>query len=303
MSQTRQKNVYHAVRRGLAASPPEISARLCGLKWACHVESQKNGGFLARIESDQQDQRVLSRCGCRLLLCSLKGCHRVGYVLKPHRVDDSYPHICQGAQGHTVALAFCSLAFVIRQRPGFLFGRLPGKLIQGVAQRLQTGIALMRLGIIAALKRNGSSPGQSLHTHTCSVAATIIAPFSQQSRGEAFSRSWKTAENLAVFMGQKKGGNLLVVAGDLFNQRQELSYQRQHQSRFGSCDNRISMQLGLMQPLTNLGAKFVGIGVPSTFEHARNFLDRSSQRRIKRRIGLQENQARPLLQLVLSTCS
>src|SRR6266536_4046930 len=72
---------------------------LRGMIWACQVESPKNAGFLARVEYDQQDQKVLSNPACMLLLCLLKGSHLITLSMGPHRKDDSDPHISKRSYG------------------------------------------------------------------------------------------------------------------------------------------------------------------------------------------------------------
>src|SRR5260370_23705392 len=93
----------------------------------------------------------------------------------PQAIDDAHPDVCQSPDSHTVGFALRSFPLVIGQRPGFLQGRLPGELVQGVTQRLQAGEAFVRFGIIAALERHWRSPGQGLDGASISVAGAIIA--------------------------------------------------------------------------------------------------------------------------------
>jgi hypothetical protein len=51
----------------------------------------------------------------------------------PDRVENARPDINRSSDGHRMALAFDSLAVIIRFCPGFLLRTLPGKLMQGVA--------------------------------------------------------------------------------------------------------------------------------------------------------------------------
>src|SRR6266545_4526144 len=89
-----------------------------------------------------------------LLLRCRKDIHLVRRAVAPQRIDDSQPAIGQRPHGDRVTLAFRPLPLVIRQRPGFLQGGLPGEVLHGVAQRLQTGDAPMGFGIVAALKQH-----------------------------------------------------------------------------------------------------------------------------------------------------
>src|SRR5579863_5698645 len=296
MSSTRHEKVYHATQGCQAATLSLTASRLRGLFWACQVENKKTAGFFVCLKRLSPDHKCLSGSLSMVVLCRLKGCRLIAFVLKPHSVDDAYPDVGKRAYSHTMTLALSSLAFVIRQCPGFLPGGLPGKLMQRIAQRLQASIALMGFGIIATLEGNGSRASQRLDTRTSRVARAIIAPFRKQARSQTLSRSRKTAEDLIVCMGQKKVSNLLVIGGDLLDQWQELGCQSQHQSRLGARGNRISMQLWLMQCLTDLCRDFARRRVPRLFEDARDFLDRSLSRCLKRGIGLQENQGRALLQ-------
>src|SRR5258708_6275109 len=74
----------------------------------------------------------------------------VGFSLVPHGEDDAHPHVGQGTHRHTMAFPLPAFAVVVVLGPGFLLSTLPGKLLQGVAQRLETIKALMHFGIRAA---------------------------------------------------------------------------------------------------------------------------------------------------------
>jgi hypothetical protein len=113
MSSIRHEKVYHAACCGLAASLCLTASRLCGLKWACHVETPKTAGFFARLDRRSLDHRFLGSSARMMVLCRLKGCRLIASVLKPHRVDDAHPDIGQRAYGHTMTLALSSLALVI----------------------------------------------------------------------------------------------------------------------------------------------------------------------------------------------
>ncbi len=175
------------------------------------------------------------------MLCLLEGGGLIAAVLVPHGIDDAHPYICQCSHSHTMTFAFTSFAFVVSQRPPFLFGRLPRELMQYVAQWFQAGVAFVGFGVIAALECNRCCPCQGLHTRTSCIARAIIAPFRQQSRRKPFACSWKTAEDFVVLMGQKKVRDLFVIRCDLLNQRQELSDQCQHQPRLRAGRYRIGV--------------------------------------------------------------
>src|SRR5260221_12004746 len=141
MSQcTTQASACQGKRSGLTG------ARLRGLFWACPVESQKNAGVLALVERDQHELGPLSRWACMLLLCVLKGGRLIAAVMQPHGKDDPDPHIGKRSNRYRMAFAFCSLALVILHGPRLALGRLPGKLMQDVAQGFDTTQAAMRFG-------------------------------------------------------------------------------------------------------------------------------------------------------------
>src|SRR2546425_8382304 len=141
MFSTRHEPVYHAAHGCEAASLSLTAPGLLGLFWACPVESQKTAGFLACLERRQRPQKPLSRSACMLLLCLLKGGRLIGLVMHPHGKDDSDPHIGKRSDRHRMAFAFCSLALVIVSGPRFTLRGLPGKLLQGLAQRFDTAQA------------------------------------------------------------------------------------------------------------------------------------------------------------------
>ena len=62
----------------------------------------------------------------------------------------------------------------------------------------------MHGGIIATLVGHRRCPSQCLHTGSIAIAMTIVSPFCQYARSQPFACSRKTAEDLVVFMGQKK---------------------------------------------------------------------------------------------------
>src|SRR5260221_2401438 len=135
MSSTGHEPVYHAAHSCQAASLSLTTVRLRGLFWACQVEGQKNAGFLALVDGDQYELGLLGRWACMLLLRVLKGGRLIGEVTKPDRKDDSDPHIGKRTYRHGMAFAASrALALVILHGPRLALGRLPGKLMQDVAQ-------------------------------------------------------------------------------------------------------------------------------------------------------------------------
>ena len=204
MSSTKHEPVYHAAHGCQAAALSLTATGLRGLFWACQVESQKNGGFLALVERDQHELEPLSRSASMLVLCVLKGGRLIALVMQPHGKDDPDPHIGKRAHGDRVAFAFGSLALVIGFGPRFTVCRLPGKLVQGIAQRFDTAHAPMRFGIHPALKQHGRGSSQCLQTAGILVACAIVADFGQQSRGQAFACTRQARKELVILMRQKR---------------------------------------------------------------------------------------------------
>jgi hypothetical protein len=98
-----------------------------------------------------------------------------------------------------------------------VFSHEPGELIEGVAQGLQARIAFMGLGIGATLESHRSRPGQSLQACRVRITGAILSHFGKPPRRKSLACAWQGAEDLIVFMAQKKARNLLVVVGDLLN--------------------------------------------------------------------------------------
>jgi len=152
-------------------------------------------------------------------------------------------------------------------------------------------------GVTSFLKENGRGASQRLQTRRAGIPSPIIADFGQQARGQTFSCSRQTAEDLVVFMAQKKLLDLLLIGGNLLYQRQQLSNKSQGQARFRPGGDRGSSQARLMQVLENARGHFRGCGVTSRFEKPFDLFDGGSLCHLQSRIGLQEDQTGVLLQL------
>src|SRR6266700_2667163 len=294
MSSTRHEPVYHAAHGCQAAALYLTATRLRGLFWACQVESQKNAGVLALVERDQHELGPLSRWACMLLLCVLKGGRLIAAVMQPHGKDDPDPHIGKRSNRYRMAFAFCSLALVILHGPRLALRGLPGKLVQRIAQRFDAAQPSMRLGVHPALKQHGRGPGQGLQTGRIDIAGAVVAHFRQQSWRQSLSRSRKTAEDLMVGMGQKKGGELLIVGRNLLEKRHELTDQCQHQARLGAGGDGICSQMRKFQGGEDRRSRLAGIGMTSLLEDRGDLLLGSSRSRLWSRIRLQKDQGRVL---------
>jgi hypothetical protein len=88
------------------------------------------------------------------MLSGYEGLGQVTALLEPQGVDDPHPDVGQCPYG-PMTLAFLPFAAVIGRCPRFLEGRLPGKLIQGIPERFDTGVAPVCMGIVATCLRHG----------------------------------------------------------------------------------------------------------------------------------------------------
>jgi len=219
---TWHEKVDHAASRCQAAALSLTSRRLHGRNKVCQVEGQKTGCCFASLGNSLS----MGSSGC------LKDGGLIALFLEPHRVDHPYPHIRQGTHGDRMAFSFLPLALIVFQCPRFGERRLPGKLLHGIAQRFDAGIAPMRFGIGATLEQDGRGPGQGLQAGWMAIACAIIPDFCQQARRKPLSSPGQTAEKLAVSMRQKKVGDSLVILRTAFNYRQQLFDKRHQEPRF-----------------------------------------------------------------------
>ncbi len=133
--------------------------------------------------------------------------------------------------------------------------RLPGELVQVVAPGLHTGKAFVGFGVITTLEGHWSRASQHLDAVGISIARAVIAPLGEQARSQAASRAGQGTPDLMILMSQKKGLNLLLVAGNLLDDDQQLFGQEEHQARPGAHHNRTGNQLRTMQFLKDLGRR------------------------------------------------
>jgi hypothetical protein len=296
----RHETVYHAAsccqgkRSGLTA------ARLRGLKKACLIARQQTGGCFASDAQGSGVGRSLSWLGDAGSLTVL-GCHKGGslrgFLLDPHREQDSHPDLGQSSDGQTVALALAAFAVGVVLRPPLLLSTLPGKLMPGVAQRLEASQAWMDAGRGAAFKRHRRSPGQGLNTACSGRALAILSPLSQQAGSQSLASAGQRSEDLVVFRRQKKRGDLLIVGRDLLQQWQQLSDQRQHQARLRAKRDGISHQMRWLPRLVDLWGTQLRAGMPSLPERLRQLLERGGRSAPRGGIGLQKDQGGLWLEL------
>ncbi len=240
---------------------------------------------------------MASRRGpCMMVLSCLKGGSFIAGAVEPHGVDDAHPHVRQRSYRHRMALAFGSLAPVVVQRPRFFQGRLPGKLVERVPQRLQARIAFMCLRVVATLEGDRGCSRQRLQAGCISIACAVLSDFGQQPRREPFPCPRETPEDFVVFMAQKKVSNFLLILCDLLDQWHELADQRQRQTRFGTDRDSISHQMRLMQQFDHLLRTLLGMGIVLFSQQRFDLCCRSSHGRLWCGIRLQKGQRRALVQ-------
>jgi hypothetical protein len=233
MPSTEHEKVYHAASRCQAASLPLTARRLHDLKQACSVDGKKTGGLASQATAPLRDATGMET------LSRLKSGRVIQLVLGQHGENDACPHVGKGSDRHAMAFPLSSLALIVVSGPALLLGRLPGKLVQGVAQRFDTAQPSVRFGVVATLKQDGRRPSERLQARCVSIACAFIPDFGQQARSKALACSGQAAEDLVVIMHQKKALDLLIIRGDLFHQGQQLGDQGQHEARFRASRNRL----------------------------------------------------------------
>jgi len=72
-----------------------------------------------------------------LQLCLLKRLGVMAGPTLPHLIDNPHPDVDQGSNRYAMGLALRTFALIIGQCPCLFPGRLPGKLMQSIAQRFQ----------------------------------------------------------------------------------------------------------------------------------------------------------------------
>ncbi len=98
----------------------------------------------------------------------------------PHGIQNSQPQV--GKRPHRDRMTFPLLAFALMvvQRPRFTPGRLPGKQIERIPQRLQTGRAPMGFLVVPTLIEHWGRTCQRLQAARIRVARSVLDQVSQQ---------------------------------------------------------------------------------------------------------------------------
>src|SRR5437667_12634659 len=172
--------------------------RLWREKKAWRAFGKNRNTAFCRNERSQGRTRYLGHAFGMGTLSGFKGLSLIAGLVLPHAINDAHPNVCQSTNRHAVSLALSTFVLVVGSRPRFTQGRLPSELVQIVAQGLQAGKAFVRFGIIAALEGDGSRPSQRLDAIGIGITSSIIAPFSEQSRSQAASRTRKRTPEFMV---------------------------------------------------------------------------------------------------------
>ncbi len=191
--------VYHAASGCQAASLSLTPRRLHDQKMACSLERQKSGDFAS------QEQAGSGCPGDVETFCFLEDRSLIGFLLLPHGKNNAHPHVCQGSYSHTMAFSLRAFTLVIRSCPRLKSRGLPGKLLHGIAQRFDTGVALMHLGVVATLIRSWRGPSQGLKTGRITIPLPIISPLSAPAGEPAVSQLLGDLQKSYCQHGSKKG--------------------------------------------------------------------------------------------------
>ena len=265
----------------------------------CHVNYANTAVRVvrhARADRGLAMETALGSSAGMLLLSQLKGRRLITLSMGPHCKDDPDPHIGKRPYGNGVAFALRAFALIVVLGPRFTLGALPGKLMQGVAQRFNAAQPAMSFGIHATLIEDRRGSSQRLQTACILVPLTIIPNLSQQPWSQVLPSTRQTLKDGVILMGQKKGADLFVIVGNLLNEWQQLAHQGQHQARFGAGEYHIGLQLRLVQQLDNPRRSIGWMGMPRVFELLLNVFEGSGSCGLNGWIGLQEHQCTLLLQ-------
>ncbi len=252
--------VYHAASCCQAVSLSLTPRRLHAQKKTCSVEGKKTGRF-----ASQRTALLSYRMTGMHLPSRLQRRTIIGLMRSEHSEDDSHPNVRQSTNRNAMAFAFRTLALIVSGGPGFLPSALPGKLMQRIPQRFDTAQTAVGFGVVPALKQDRRTASQGLQTGSTLIARGIITDFGEQTRSETFACSGQAQKDSIVFMAQKKAFNLLVVGGNLFEQRQQLCHQGQRQACIGARGHRSSLQVpdpgALASTATRLRQKAASLGL------------------------------------------
>ena len=173
------EQVYHAAACCQAASLPLTARRLHGLKNACSGEGKKTGGFASHRTV------LLSRFEGMESLRLLKGSRIIRLVELEHGEKNARPKSRQSTNGDAMTFA-ASRTFtrVLGQSPIFLQCARPRKLLQRIAQGLDTPQSSMGLGVVPTLKQDRGGATQGLQAGSRLIARRIISDFREQARSK-----------------------------------------------------------------------------------------------------------------------
>src|SRR5205823_2685609 len=127
----------------------------------------------------------------------------------------------QCSHRNRMAFPLRSLALIVLPGPCFALGRLPGKLLQRIAQWFDAPQSAVGFGVRPTLIHHRRGASQRLQTAGILIALAIVADFWKPAWCQALASTRQTREDQMVFMGQKKGVNLLIIVSNLLNEWQQ----------------------------------------------------------------------------------
>jgi len=206
--QIEQEAVWQAVPRNQGEQTGWRTLSLRGRMRACSGSSENRCGFFAA----QRDQAWSLWADCAssgpfamLETSAFKDSRIVVLLLDPDGKNDPDPEIGQCTYSNGMTFALSSFALIVVQSPSFAMGGLPSKLLQSIAQGLDTAHTPMDFGVIATSKLNWCRASQGLQTGSITVALPIITNLGEQARRQSLARSGQTGKDLVVRVSQKKG--------------------------------------------------------------------------------------------------
>jgi len=229
------EEAYHVRSRCQIAVFSQTGRRAHDQKQVCQERVQQEGGANSQawiFLSSSWGMRALSR---------LEGSDCINLMPAPDGKNDPHPDVGESTYGFGVTFSLGSFALIVVPSPRFTLRGRPRKLLQSIAQRFATSITSVCFSIRSTLKDDWGSAREGGKTGGVAIAVPIIPNFCEQARSETLSRTRKGTEDFLVFMREKKLFDYLIVLSDLFNQRQKLPEQNQHQAGFGAGRDRISV--------------------------------------------------------------
>ncbi len=188
------------ITRELRFDSPSLAVRT-ELADLWHTSLLSISAFIGMLLSLDGFPFRVSRCSEGHLLSTFPASRRNSICTEA--AHDPGPHIGKRSYRYGMAFAFSALALVVVPGPRFTLCGLPGKLLQGIAQRFDAPQSAMRFGVHPALKQHRRGSSQSLQTTCILVAFAIITDFRQQPWSQALACTRQALKDGVILMGQK----------------------------------------------------------------------------------------------------